>query len=194
MDTAFAIKYNGGAILAVETTVNHSILKLKTKHQKTFTLNSHCIMSLSGDMADREQFGSYIQRNVDYFRFKNNGRRGSVRRAAEFTRGQLAEAIRKSMKKVFPLVVGYDDRKQAQIYWIDNYGAFAEVDHTSHGYAAYFITSILNTEYRKDLTEAQAGQIVQKCVKALKARFLIPQEHFDFFRVDVNGVQKLNKD
>ena len=194
MDTAFAIKYNGGAILAVETTVSHSIMKLKQNHNKTFKLNSHTILSLSGDIADRDHFGNFVQRNIDYFRFKNNNRRGSVRRAAEFTRGQLAEAIRKSQKNVKPLVIGYDDRKGAQIYYIDEYGCFADVTHAAQGYCSYFLLGLMKNEYRPAMTEEEAGVVIQKCIAALKNRVLITPDHFDFYRADKNGLVKLNKD
>ena len=191
MDTVFAVKYSTGAILAVETTINHSIFKLKKGADKTFQLDSHSLMSLSGDIADRAHFGSFIQRNVDFFRFKNGGKRSSVKRSSQFIRSELAKALRKGMKQVSPMIVGYDERKKAQLYWMDYLGTIAEVNYGSQGYAAYFATSILANAWRENMEQEEAMELIHKCINQLKGRMIISQESFDFWIADKDGIRKL---
>ena len=192
MDSVFAIKYNGGAILASETTVNRSIFKLKKKSDKTLRLDSHSIMALAGDIADRDHFGSYIERNVEFFKFKSNGQKSSVRRSAQFVRTELAKALRKGMKQVSPLIVGYDDRKQAQVYWMDYLGTIADVDYGVHGYAAYFLSSVLASGWKSGMTQEEGLQLARNCIQALKARLILDLEGFDIWIVDEKGVTKLD--
>ena len=179
--------------MAVETTINHSIYKLKEKQDKTFKLDSHCLMSLSGDIADRDNFGALVRVNTDFQRFKNNGRRASVKRSAEYVRGELAKAIRKSMKQVSPVIIGYDVRKQAQLYWMDYLGTIADVNYCSQGYSSYFVTSVLATNWKEGMDKAQARELVDKCIQGLRTRFMIAQNHYDLWHVDANGVTKLQE-
>ena len=192
MDSIFAIKYNGGVILASETTVNRSIFKLKKLSNKTLQLDSHSLMALAGDIADRDHFGSYIKRNVEFFKFKSNGQKSSVRRSAQFVRTELAKSLRKGMKQVSPLIVGYDDRKQAQIYWMDYLGTIADVNYGVHGYAAYFLSSVLASSWKNQMTQEEGLELARSCIKALRARLILDMEGFDIWIVDENGVAKMD--
>lgn len=42
----------------------NSIFKLKTKEDKNYVLDDKCLLSLSGDIADRSNFANYITRNI----------------------------------------------------------------------------------------------------------------------------------
>ena len=190
MDSLFAIKYDSGVLLAVETTMNRSIMKMAKLTNKTVLLDSHCLMALAGDIADRDHFGTYIKRNVEFFKFKSNGQKSSVHRSAQFVRTELAKSIRKSMKQVSPLVVGYDERKNAQIYWLDYLGTMANTDYGSHGYAAYFLSSVLASEWKQGMSQEDAFGLAKKCIKALKTRFIIDMEGFDIWVVDKDGARK----
>ena len=194
MDTVIACKYDNGTLMAVETTVNRSIFKMKFNEDKTFKLGDRCLMVLAGDIADRAHFGSFIQRNIDFNRFKNNGRQSSVRSSAEFVRGELAKAIRESQKQVSPIIIGYDERKQAQLYWLDYLGTIAEVNHASQGYCSYFVSSILNHEWRNNLKLEEAVKLLERCANQVKGRIIIDQLNFDYWVVDKDGIRKLNKE
>ena len=190
MDSVFAIKYQDGVVLAMETTINRSIMKMAKLTNKTIALDSHCLMALAGDIADRDHFGDFIKRNVEFYKFKSNGQKSSVRRSAQFVRTELAKSIRKSMKQVSPLVVGFDERKGAQVYWLDYLGTMAETDYAVHGYAAYFLSSVLASDWKHGLSQEDAFDLTKRCIKALKSRFIIHHEGFDIWVVDEQGVRK----
>mgnify|MGYP001803997936 CR=1 FL=1 len=189
MDSVFAIKFQDGVILASETTVNFSIFKLAKKYDKVQKLDSHSIMALAGDIADRDHFSSYIKRNVEFFKFKSNGQRSSVRRSAQFVRGELAKAIRKNMKQVSPLVVGFDERKGPQVYWLDYLGTLCDVKYGVHGYSAYFANSVLASGWKERMTQEEALQLARDCIKAIKTRFMIDLEGYDIWVVDKDGAR-----
>ena len=191
MDSIFAIKYDKGVILAAETTINHSIYKLaKGFSGKVEQLDSHCLMAMAGDISDRDHFGSYIKRNVEFFKFKSNGQKSSVRRSAQFVRSELSKAIRKNMKQISPIVVGYDERKQAQVYWLDYLGTIGDVNFGVHGYSAYFLNSVLVSEWKVGMTQEDALGLARKCIDTVTKRFIINMEGFDIWVVDENGARK----
>lgn len=112
MDSLFGIKGKDFVIVASESTVMRSIMKLKHHEDKSFTLDDNTIISMSGDFADLKAFGNFLTRNVQFLKFKNN-KSLTVNETAEFTRNELAEAIRKSPYQVNSLLSGYDNFKGA---------------------------------------------------------------------------------
>ncbi len=103
MDSLFGLKGKDFVVVVAETTVNHSIFKLKTRHEKTISFNDRCVASFSGDHADRCNFGAYVRQNIAFSRFKN-GRELTIDEIANFTRTNLAEALRKQPYQVNTLI------------------------------------------------------------------------------------------
>lgn len=67
---------------------------------------------------------------------------------AHYIRGELAEAIRRAPYQVNCLLGGVDKETPA-LYWLDYLGTCERVHYGAHGYAGYFISSVLNNYYEK---------------------------------------------
>ena len=186
MDSIFGLKGRDYVFIVAESTVNHSIFKLKTKHDKTYTLNDRCIVAFAGDHADRCKFGSFIQQNVALCRFRN-GFELTVNEIAHFARTKLSEALRKQPYQVNCLIGGYD-KEGPQLYWIDYMGTITEVPYGAHGHAAYFVSSILSNYWTPDTDKQKALEIIRTAIKELRTRFIIAQDHFLVKLIDANGV------
>lgn len=52
MESIFAIQGKDFVILVQESTVMYSIFKLKENQDKTFSLDKHLLLGLTGDLAD----------------------------------------------------------------------------------------------------------------------------------------------
>ena len=190
MDSLFAIKGKDFILVVSETTVMHSIFKLKKNQSKTYKLDDKIILSLAGDNADRDKFGSLIERNIQFLKFKNNNPL-TVHEVANFTRTKLAELLRKQPYQVNSLVSGWDS-KGPQLYWMDYLGTIADVEYGSHGYAAYFVNSILSNSYKPGLNLEDCIQIAKQCVNELRTRFLMSQDQFMATVIDQNGVREFD--
>ena len=191
MDTVFAIKGKDFVLVVNETTVLHSIFKMKPDESKSYQLDDKILLSLAGDNADRDKFGMLIERNIQFLKFKNNVPL-TVEEVASFTRNKLAESIRKSPFQVNSLICGYDEMKGPQIYWMDYLGTMGDVTYGSHGYAGYFVYSILSNFYRPDLKLDEAIDISKHCIAELRTRFLISQDHFVLKVIDKTGIRNIN--
>ena len=112
--------------------------------------------------------------------------------AAEFTRNEYAEALRQSPYQVNSLLSGFDSIDGAQLYWIDYLGTLQKVRYGAHGYAAYFVLSVMAEFYKPDLSLEEAKNIMNHCVSELRTRFMISQDHFVVKVVDKDGVRNLN--
>ncbi|GMN46735.1 hypothetical protein TIFTF001_015929 [Ficus carica] len=109
MECVFGLVGNGFAVVAADTSAVHSILVHKSNEDKIMVLDSHKLIAASGESGDRVQFTEYIQKNVALYQFRN-GIPLTTAAAANFTRGELATALRKqSRARKFARFWGYRD-------------------------------------------------------------------------------------
>ncbi|KAF3771642.1 Proteasome subunit beta type-2-A [Nymphaea thermarum] len=94
MECVFGLVGDGFAVIAADTSAVNSILVHKSNEDKIMILDSHKLMGASGESGDRVQFTEYIQKNVHLYQFRN-GIPLTTAAAANFTRGELATALRK---------------------------------------------------------------------------------------------------
>lgn len=71
MDSIFAIKGKDFVLVAQETTVCYSIFKLKPDEDKTVSLDDHLLMAMAGDTSARGQFGNYVAKNIQLYKYRN---------------------------------------------------------------------------------------------------------------------------
>jgi 20S proteasome subunit beta 4 len=191
MDSLFAIRGKDFVLVVSETTVIQSIFKLKTKENKTYDLDDKILLALSGETADRTNFAHFIKGNVQFMKFKNT-KSLTVKETAEFTRAELAKALRKSPYQVNSLLAGFDSIGGAQLYWIDYLGTMQNVEYGAHGYASYIVSSVMSDNYKDNLSLEEAKKMAQLCILALQKRFLITQEDFLIKVIDERGITVVN--
>lgn len=189
MESTFAIQGKDFVIVIHESTIMHSIFKLKENQDKTFVLDNHLVLGLTGDLADQREFGSMIQGNLQFLKFKHK-KQLSVDETANFIRNKLSEALRKGPFQVNCLIGGYDS-EGPHLYWMDYMGTMQRVSYGAHGYASYFVSSIMANSYTNELTLDQALEIAKQCVFELRKRMMVAQDHFMAKLVTAEGIKTL---
>ena len=110
-------------------------------------------------------------------------------------RTEMAGALRRAPYQVNCLLGGFDHRDgTAKLFWMDYFGTLQQVTKGAHGYAGYFVNSVLDNNYQKDMTLDQGLEALRKCVQELRIRFIIKQPSFIAKIVTKDGVQILNLD
>ena len=97
--------------------------------------------------------------------------------------------LRRGPFQVNVLMAGYDEGEGTKLYWMDYLGTLCRVTKGAHGYAAYFINSILDNHYKEGMSLEDGKACMRACVKELGTRFLIKQTNFIWKLVDKNGVK-----
>ncbi|KAI8322983.1 proteasome component Pre1 [Martensiomyces pterosporus] len=192
MEAQFAIAGKDFVVSVTDTSVVHSIVKMKKNQDKTWQLSPLALMSVSGEPGDTSNFSEYIQGNVKLYSVRNS-QDLSPSESATFLRGELARALRsRKPYQVNILVAGYDKNSgEASLYWIDYLAAMAKVPYAAHGYCSYFLYSVMDREYTPDITLEKALDIVKKCFEVLKSRFLIDFPEFTIKVIDKDGTRQL---
>ena len=88
------IKGKDFVMLCGDTTAVQQIITIKHDEDKLKEIDEHKIMALAGDPGDRVQFSEFIMANVRLYALRN-GQQLSTDAVANYTRGELATALRK---------------------------------------------------------------------------------------------------
>jgi 20S proteasome subunit beta 4 len=92
------------------------------------------------------------------------------------------------------LLGGYDKSEGPSLYFFDYLGSMHKMEFGTHGYASYFITSVFDKYYRKDLSKKEGLELMRRCIDELKKRFAIRVGNFVVKIVDEKGARVFGAD
>ncbi|GLJ04691.1 hypothetical protein SUGI_0001390 [Cryptomeria japonica] len=189
MECVFGLVGDGFSLVVADTSAVQSIVVQKTSEDKIMLLDSHKLMGASGESGDRVQFTEYIQKNVHLYQFRN-GIPLTTAAAANFTRGELATALRKNPYSVNLLLAGFDKDVGPSLYYIDYIATLHKVEKAAFGYGAYFILSMMDKYYHKGMSLEDSLELVEKCISEIKSRLVIAPPNFVIKIVDKDGARE----
>ncbi len=79
----------------------------------------------------------------------------------------------------------------SKLFWMDYFGTLQQVQKGAHGYAAYFVNSVLDNNFQKDITVEEGLEVIKKCILELRTRFIIKQPQFLVKIVTKDGIRKV---
>ncbi|KAL8153684.1 hypothetical protein V2J09_011444 [Rumex salicifolius] len=189
MECVFGLVGNGFALIAADASAVHSILLHKSNEDKVMVLDSHKLMGASGEAGDRAQFTEYVKKNVALYQFRN-GIPLTTAAAANFTRGELAVALRKNPYMVNILMAGYDKETGPSLYFIDYIATLHKVDKGAFGYGAFFSLAMMDRHYHSGMSVEEAIDLVDKCIVEIRSRLVVAPPNFVIKIVDKDGARE----
>ncbi|KAF4661750.1 Proteasome subunit beta type-4 [Perkinsus chesapeaki] len=190
-DCAFGIAGKDWVILAADSHVEQSIVKFKTTQDKIYEMDGNKLVAAAGPQADSCQFLEYISRNVELYTLVN-GVQLTTHAMANFTRNELADALRKGPYQVNMLIGGVDKDGCASLYYMDYLASCQKITRGAHGYASYFVLGLLDKLYKKDMTMNEGLNAINMCIKECKNRFIIDKSNFTIKVVDKDGIRVIS--
>ncbi|OQR97230.1 proteasome subunit beta type-2 [Achlya hypogyna] len=197
MESLFGIVGKDFVILGADCKVARSILVYKDDEDKMQTLDSHKIICGSGPQADRVEFCEYVQKNMKLYQL-TNGVTLNGHATANFVRGELARRLRKAPCQLNALLgacdvdtLGGEKKVVPSLYWVDYLGTLAKLNYGAQGYGAHFCLSIMDREWRENLTLDEAKTILKHCDNELKERFLVRSGEWIYKVIDENGIRDI---
>jgi len=190
MDSLFGLVGKDFVVVAADTVQARSILVLRSDIDKIMPLDSHKLLATAGPAGDRYNFSEYIQKNLHLHELRT-GIQFDTKAAASFTRNELANALRRGPYQVSCLLGGFDDKKGPSLYWMDYLGSLMSTPATAHGYGAAFVLSVMDKYYTAGMDLEDALDVIRKCIKELKTRFLINTPNFIVKVADKDGIREV---
>lgn len=87
------------------------------------------------------------------------------------------------------LQAGFDEASGPCLYYMDYMGSLMKVDHGAHGYCAFFLLSLFDRHWAKDMSLDDAFKLIATCIKQLRGRFLVQLRRFKVKIVSKDGVR-----
>lgn len=143
MDHLIGLTGDGFALVAADRKVAHSIIAVKHDEDKILALDGSKLLACAGELGDTKNFSEFIQKNMSLYQLRN-GIKLSTHAAAHFTRGEIADAIRRAPKMCNMILVGHDVDVGPSLYHIDYMGGMHKMSYGAHGYGGYFALSLMD--------------------------------------------------
>lgn len=190
MDIVLGITTKDSVIIGTSKAAVRGISVLKANDDKTRALNDHSLIAFTGEAGDTVQFAEYLLANIQLYGVRN-GTEMSPTAVSSFTRNQLAQALRsRKPYQVNVLIGSYDTKKNKPVLnWIDYLAANVELPYAAHGYAQYYVMSLMDRHFKFGMTEEEGIYLLQRCVKELRLRMPIEFKGIQVKIIDKNGIR-----
>ena len=118
MQAIFGICGKDFAIVAADKHEQFSIVRLKDDEDKIKVVDGNKLFAVAGPNGDTAQFMEFIEKNIVLYKMRNGIKLGTAA-AANFTRNELAHALRRGPYQVDMLIAGYDEDEGPSLYFMD---------------------------------------------------------------------------
>ncbi|KAK2962520.1 putative Proteasome subunit beta type-5 [Blattamonas nauphoetae] len=159
--TCLAFRCNGFAIAAADSRSTQGETIASQAVTKLIKINDYIISTMAGSAADCQYWSRYVGSESQLFELRNK-RRMTVAGASKFYSNILIQYKGRDLS-VGSMIVGYDDFG-ADLFYIDNDGQRVRGDIFACGSGSTFALSVLDQEFRPDLTEDEAVELARKSI------------------------------
>ena len=121
-----------------------------------------------------------------------NGRKLDNFGIANFTRNELAMSLRRNPYHISLLHAGYDSKSGPCLYYMDYLGSLQKLNTGAQGYCGYFLYSLFDRHWKKDMSIEDGLKMVELCMGQLSKRFLINMKSFIVKIVTKEGIKQID--
>ncbi|QRV84470.1 amino-terminal nucleophile aminohydrolase [Ceratobasidium sp. AG-Ba] len=203
MECSIALTGADYVLIASDTNMGRSIVRMKTNEEKMKILGPNLVMAYSGEPGDTVHFAEYIERNLRLYqmRFVHPLRPPS---AAAWIRRSLADSLRsRNPYAVNLLLAGIDlaetpahapdgPKGKPSLYWIDYLGTLGEVPFAAHGYASYFVLSLFDRYHNPKANFEEGLETLRRAIAEVQKRLIVGLEHWSVKVVTREGVKEVD--
>jgi len=184
--TAVGITFNEGVIFASERRIAYGNFVVSKTTKKTFVITPHVGAACAGLVADMQILSLQIAALAKI-------RRMEIKR--DVPPNTIAKMMSNMMyeRRFFPLLTqvivgGLVDKPT--IYTLDPLGSVLPDDYAAVGTGAEMALGVLDPQYKKDLTEAQAIDLAVKSVRAASMRDSASGDNIDVLVMNKDGAKE----
>jgi len=184
--TAVGITFNDGVVFASERRIAYGNFVVSKTTKKTFVITPHVGAACAGLVADMQILSLQIAALAKI-------RRMEIKR--DVPPNTIAKMMSNMMyeRRFFPLLTqvivgGLVDKPI--IYTLDPLGSVLPDDYAAVGTGAEMALGVLDPQYKKDLTEAQAVDLAVKSVRAASMRDSASGDNIDVLVINKDGAKE----
>ena len=186
--TALGIKASDGVVLAADKRVTYGFTLMSKAGRKVFRVLDRVGVASAGFIADMQTLARMLEAEMKLFELES-GLKPRVFNAAKLLSVVLYNSSRFA-PYIVEAIVGGVDEEGPHIYVLDPLGAVIEDEYAAVGTGAQLAISIVESEFRRDLTVNEARSVALKAVKAAFSRDAVSGDGVDLLVITRDGVRE----
>ncbi len=183
--TTIGMTFKNGAILASENRVSYGYFVMSKSGKKVFKITDNVGAACAGLVSDMQILVRDVAAYSNIYTYEV-GRKASVKTTAKIMGSLLFQ------RRLFPyltqtIVAGVDEDKQAKLYVLDPLGSVIEDKYATIGSGSEIAVGVLESEYREELEEEKAMDIVKKSMISATSRDVGSGDGMDILTITSEG-------
>ena len=86
---------------------------------------------------------------------------------------------------------GVDEQNGPQLFWIDYLATLTRIPFAAHGYASYFVLSLMDRHYRAGMNVEEGLALLKMCLGELRTRFIVNLPEFSVKIIRPSGIESI---
>ncbi len=194
--TTVGVKCRDGIILGADTRATADFMIVDKNARKVFEITDNIALTIAGTVSDVQLITKLLKAELNLKSVKTY-RRPTVKEAANLLASMTYQNIRKM--SMIPgishfIMGGFDDgsKREYSLYDIFPDGSLSEVtDYVSSGSGSVFAYGVLETQYKDNMSLAEAVELVKKTVNAALQRDAASGNGINIITITNDGLKKL---
>ena len=183
--TTIGIVCQDGVVLASEKRVSYGFYIASKGGKKVFKITDQIGAACAGLVSDMQVLARDVEANANLFSM-DVGRKISVRAAAKLMSNILFN--RRMMPLITQTIVAGIDDEGPSLWVLDVLGSVLPDDYAVVGTGTEVAIAVIEDNYRKDLTVAQAKDLAVRAIKSAISRDAMSGDGIDFLIITKAGV------
>ena len=189
--TTVGVTFKSGIVIASDKRASMGTFIASKAAKKTISITDKVVATISGLVADGQFLTDRLRAEVELENLESGGKLPV--KAIAYYLSNIMYSLR-PMIYISQLIVGGVDEKGGHIYSLDPYGNLTEEKYIATGSGSPLAISILDKEYRENLNENEAINLVIKAISSSISRDSATGDGLDVVVVDKSGQKWLRKE
>jgi len=191
--TTMGFHYNNGIILAADRRVTAGGIVMDGDYDKVYPISDNIAITIAGSVSDIQLFTKHIKAEIKLKELQT-GRKPYVGEVANMISGILYSAVRSMPQGVAHMIIGGTDVKGTHLYDAFMDGSLKEMPEcVSSGSGSLFVYGVLDSDYKKDLSEDEAVALAEKALNAAMKRDTASGNGINIIVIPKEGEMRLIK-
>jgi proteasome beta subunit len=156
--------------------------------EKVKPVTKQIVATTAGSVSDLQLLLKYLTAELKLKRMRT-GREATVREAANLLNSWVYSLIRQSGGVAHFLIGGFDDKPQLFDVYPDG-STLEQAEYVTSGSGSVFALGVLESQYRKGMSQDEGVQLIIKAINASIARDSASGNGIDVYVIDKAGVRK----
>ncbi len=182
--TTVGIVCRDGVILAAEKRVSYGFFIASKGGKKVFKITDQIGAACAGLVSDMQVLARDVEANANLFSM-DVGRKISVRAAAKLMSNILFN--RRMMPLITQTIVGGVDQEGPSLWVLDVLGSVLPDDYAVVGSGTEIAIAVIEEGYKKNITVAEAKELVTRAIKSAISRDAMSGDGIDFLIITKEG-------